>query len=368
MRSRFLMYIIILWFFSQFLISCREAPYHNDNKEATETSDTINSYNDEDNQENENNEENHPVQFTVSGLTIENTINTGDSNTIVKNGELFYYAGGADQTDNLGVINFSDPANPIIEGTYATGVGHSYGIATDGRYVFIQTDGGAVSGLTTGFASFDFKDHASINLSCFTLAGHQSAYSVKYHNGYLVSPSDFVVAIHNVVDPTNMVLVSTIGTNNARWCEIEGDSLYFVDNSEFKIYDITNKAAPTAVSNYTIECYSLAKKDQFVYIGGNNKLLTILNISDPLNITNVGSLTLSGAISRNIYGEMKIRGNYLFVANEKYFWVLDISDPVNISEIDRISFTNSGWGFDFYNDDYVLVCDQTHVKVVKINH
>ncbi len=233
--------------------------------------------------------------------------------------------------DDLHIYDLADPLSPILQGTVTGANLHNSLLALDEQYLYL----GASSSLqgTGTFRIYDLTDPASpIELAALP-TGHVTGLAVGDGVAYL---STFVW--HQ----------SPYGG----WPEGYLTSI-----------NLTDPTAPTVIQTTLVDAFGeLVLHEDLLYLG-NNQNYRVHNVSDPMNMTQVGLFHRPDVWMRGL----TILGNrgYLFrnhiipgvgSSNEMVIW--DMTDPIDPVEIGLVMLP--GWGKDIHLLDGAayLACNQ----------
>lgn len=141
---------------------------------------------------------------------------------------------------------------------------------------------------------------------------------LDYHNGYLFMESDRGIDIADVSDPTNAVVIATIGGGSMAEFRIDGNFLYLVGSQphgdNLQVYDITNPAEPvliTAIPYLGQEMLIVPERNE-LFVQQAEKI-RVFDISDPANISKKEIYSINGLFYNNFLGEMEVRGNLIYL-------------------------------------------------------
>jgi len=210
-------------------------------------------------------------------------------------------------TDNLRIIDISDPTNPTVVGILdVEDVGNQQdnstfsGIFVSGGYAFL-TD----KGPDEDFRVVDVSDPGNPN------------FLRKFFGGSGSDPEDIFVA---------------------------GQYAYILErqNNRLEIWDVTNPPTPALLSETVIGSFmdeiEVYGGHAYISRGGSNGTLWIYDVSDPSNPQFASSISLSDDI-----GAYAISGRYLYLPLlfDREVAVYDISDPSDPVLADTINFADS---------------------------
>lgn len=195
----------------------------------------------------------------------------------------------------------------------------------------------------------------------------------EHHNqptvldGYLLLSGNAAFSTWDIADAATPVRMADFAsehdTNEAESHEVAlarvGDTFYAatISGRGFDIWDLTDMAAPAHVSHATIEginygdiaggVWGLAWQGHYVYVGGNDTGLHIVDVADPAAPVVVNRLPNS-ATGGFFVGPLFAMGNILVLTTPKEHGgvaTMEISDPVNPVLLDAMTLDESyiGW-------------------------
>jgi hypothetical protein len=208
---------------------------------------------------------------------------------IAVSGSYAYLAVG----DGLQVIDVTDPTNPIISGSVET-PGGAYGVAVVGSYAYLATNTGWPAPVVGSLQIIDIAD-----------------------------PNDPQI-IHSVVTPGEVFDVAVL--DSYTYLAVRGVGLMVVDVSNW----VDQPVAGIVQADVDWHA-SVAVLGNYAYIAdpcshiGDPSSLQVINISDPGNVSIIGSINTPGDAR-----EVAVKGNYAYVgACESGLQVVDISNPTS---------------------------------------
>ncbi|MFH1700755.1 MAG: hypothetical protein ABIE07_09235 [Candidatus Zixiibacteriota bacterium] len=176
-------------------------------------------------------------------------------------------------------LDISDPANPLLLGTYNPGVPYIYNVSLIGNYAYLGEN-------LSGFEVIDISDPSS-----------PTKVGPSYHPPDVAK--DFVFA----------------------------NGYAFLANRAggVRVYDISDPASPVYITSYSASAWatSLAVSGNYLYVGIEHSPygIDIFDISSPLTQTKVASLSGSNSVH-----EITASGNYVYHSGFS-FNVVDVSNP-----------------------------------------
>jgi len=157
---------------------------------------------------------------------------------------------------------------------------------------------------------------------------------------YMLSGGGSAFLIYDITDPENISRISSINLIARGFSLfVQGDFAYVAashNKNELQIIDVSNKASPQIVATYDTpgkeDGLGISVFDNIVYLStesGNGADFYTFDVDDPTNPTLLDSLDLSSS-GHSIYSQ----GSYSYVAtshNNRELTIIDVSDPSNIS-------------------------------------
>lgn len=262
---------------------------------------------------------------TTIYLDEENTNTTGWGTGLIENSFK-----KPNLVGSLSSIDIGDALNVFVEGDYA------HIVAGDSGYHLVNiTD-----------ISNPFK------ISSYNTAGYSMNLQVDGEYVYIADHDNGLVIL-NITDPFNPTFTGSDTTNNiARDVAVYGDYAYIADSeSGLTVVDISNPKFPN-----TLASYSLGGSVYSVIIEGRNAFITngielqIIDISNPISLSLIGSVTCNDAI------DVAIDGNTAYVsAQDEGVIIVNITSLQSPTIISSYSDTYSV-GIDV-DGDYVCITD-----------
>ncbi|MBD2417171.1 DUF4347 domain-containing protein [Anabaena cylindrica FACHB-243] len=177
--------------------------------------------------------------------------------------------------DRLDIIDISNPAQPIVKGSYKISGGLSVQVV--GNYAYVADD-------------------------------------------------DKGLQIIDISNPTKPTLKGSYDTPSyARDVQVVGNYAYVTDrDSGLQIIDISNPITPTLKGNYDTSdgVYGVQIVGNYAYVAGGDSGLSIINISNPSTPTLKGNYDTPGYANG-----VQVVGNYAFVADGSGLQIINISNP-----------------------------------------
>lgn len=289
-------------------------------------------------------------------------LGTGVSDVTAVN-HTVYWAGTFYQSQ-IGVLDVTDPAQPVTTGTTNTpSLQDSSHLVVNGNYLYTSEyfGGGHVTDITNPAAasilhsmSYDFDDaafaegygywvtrttltsDAEAELQIFDMTNPQSPQqvgSLVLHTPWWAAdgarlvvnyPYVYVGAdalyVTDVSDPTQPLLITTVPSpQNIRYEDLtqEGQYLYLTSGPSLQILDMAAPDAPVEVSTtelltFTGSIAALRVIGDYAYVGQRSEI-AIIDVTNPLLPTLASSYVIGGFISR-----IEAVDDYLFIIHNQY--------------------------------------------------
>ncbi len=300
-----------------------------------------------------------------SAATLTGTYAAANSKGVFIAGNYAYVAAGS---AGLRIINISNPANPILTGTYINNNNRessAEGVYVKDNYAYVADFyQGLIIVNVSNPANPTFTGTYNININFFT----GNAYSVFVKGNYAyVADYGYGLVVINISNPANPTLTGTAAfAAAALGVDVSENFAYLTFNNNghgLYIIDISNPGSPPVVGTYSTSatCRGVQVRGNYAYMASDVAGLQIINISDPANPILAGTYNTSGSA----YG-VYLDGNYAYVAdNAGGLQIIDISRPAN--PVLANTFPTSGNAHGVYvKDKYAYVVDNTALQVIKI--
>jgi hypothetical protein len=266
--------------------------------------------------------------------------------SIAVKGNYAFYGG---HNDGVWVVDISDPSNPQ-EKILIKNKGRNTGLAIDGNYLYIA---GSWADLTIA----DISNPEDPVITVWNFGGSMGGNLFVIDNYLYVEG----VRIFDVSDKYNPKLIYSEDLGFGRGAQPlarYGDYLIFGGQNGLFVVDISDRANPTVVSNYSLDMYT---GDAEVYgstlfaVEGTGGLYSI-DISNPANPTLLDSIT------NIITNKIAIYGNTAYLLPRISSWgglrVVNISDPENLVLVDTVGDV---YGMDTAVDKGILYTSEGHI-------
>ncbi|MCF2143539.1 MAG: hypothetical protein K9W42_07540 [Candidatus Heimdallarchaeota archaeon] len=256
---------------------------------------------------------------------------------------LFFNRWGFEETEELGIINISNPLTPKLITTYETTASVINDICVNNSTLFIADSGRKkiivlnTSDIKNITIIAEFKSPEDIRMSITSIAlstEQQIVYAADANNGLQC------IDISNI---TQLKIVGLFDTNGLATClAIEGEYAYLCSrrrefypyyHSRLEIISIANLSKPVLVGRYEFWddfIQDIEVVDGIAYLSMGYKGLSILNVSDPANPSLLGVYTNNpqyGFFQRLWFDNEHKR---CYLTHEYYdLLIIDCADPTN---------------------------------------
>jgi len=315
--------------------------------------------------------DNDRTPITIESLSHTGTLDVGQGGDVLAYKNYLFYIGWSSNADTFGIVDFSDPADPQL--LSSLDMGSAYGIAFDGRYAYVETDGGGSGDFATTGSMFaiDCDDFTNPLYSDDNAAGYKSAYSNYLYGDILFNFSDSIIGVYDVSTPGQLNWLYNIPSDDAEFGDIQGSKMAMTGADTFTLFDISNSATETTVlGTYNFEgnrsAYGAALDGNTAYTFNgdsvaDDRYVYALDISDPANISVISTVP----VDIDAGYKFMVIDDYLLLTGTKSFIVVDISDPENMVVVDSITFSEYTWGFDVIGN-YAIVAASSTFEIVEL--
>jgi hypothetical protein len=223
------------------------------------------------------------------------------------------------------LINF-DSSNASFKGNYPFSVSYALAMSPEGDLVFIGSGGGIyvtdVSNPQNPVVLSEVRTRSLVDYCTYDPL-NKRLYVCAYFSG---------IEIWDLTDLYNPVRMSRVPTEPYPRSGVaySGNYIFFTTNESLWTLDITDPYNPSIVDELFITNLLISQmllKNNIIYIVTLNQGLKLVNVSDPLNLQLISSYGfISGC-------EFDISGDYLYAVNSSSaaLTILNISDSMNVS-------------------------------------
>lgn len=258
-----------------------------------------------------------------------------------------------DWSQDLHVINVTDPAAPILISTIDSDAGD---VEIVGDYAYLASD-------ADGFQIVDLSDPTNPTVVS-GLATSQFAEGIAVsgdyayltdHSGVLIGGDDGLHII-DISDPLNPFFIGHYSAlDSAADVDLIGDYAYVISHHEaISIIDVSDPSTPVLVDNisglptYTSGYTDIEISGEYAYITNGNFGLTILDVSSPENPNIVTQINEPG-----FEQSVTVVDSYAYVTTDfgTGLYVIDITNPAEPIMVDRaITPPLDSYGVEVVND------------------
>lgn len=223
------------------------------------------------------------------------------------------------------IIDITDTSNPSLSGVFKTNVDFKE-VAINKNYAFVADyrSGLRILNITNSNKVVQTGIYVIPGIDKVVIAGNYA---------YVLDHSFHII---DISDPSKPTLSGTFEHNDiANDVAINGEYAYIVYSRTgeirqgLKILDISNPVNPVQIGSLDIsDQYEIVFKENYAYVL-NNTRLKIINVVNPSNPHQIGQFDVEGkrAVGFTIYGD------FAYVANwSDGLRIIDITDPLNVFE------------------------------------
>ena len=261
----------------------------------------------------------HIVDITnpLSPQLVSSTTNTTIKgfHPIMVQGKYAYLGGEGFSGSNEGVAiyDISNPTTPVQTDTQTTSDA-VYGLWVCGKYMYVCTSGNAGA---NDFYIFDISDPTNIvQLSANNFGNQAQDLTVQGKYAYVVYRTSNTLSIIDISNPASPSVAGTVSITNAYSVAVNGFYAFvltFSGNSIVSV-DVSDPTTPTIVqtlNDFTNlnNAYNLRLSGNYAYIMLSSDF-TIVNISNPAAMTITSRYTLDIALGQ---GDVYVSGLYAYI-------------------------------------------------------
>ena len=233
------------------------------------------------------------------------------------------YAYVADYEEGLHVVDITNPASPILRGSYPT-AGHAKGVAVAGNYAYL------VHEMDGGLRIIDVSDPFSpLEKGFYSMTGDGESITMSGDYAYIANGTEGLQII-DVSVPSSPQGVGSYDTNDlAHDVAVAGDYAFVANGGEgLRIIDVSRPITPTEIGPYwTTDALGIAVSGNIAYVADRVDGLQIVDISDPTmphKISDVPGVTLDVAVADSMA---------YIVTGSSGLRVIDVSNPAAPTEV-----------------------------------
>lgn len=221
----------------------------------------------------------------------------------------------------------------------------------------------------------------------FEVGDHANAVAVSGGYAYLATSRSgqelIVVNVSNPSSPVQVAQYDVPGVSQANDLFVSGDYVYVITPSsnaggEFYAFDITNPSSPVLRGSFEVgnHVYGVYVEQNRAYLANArvDKELLILDVADPTNISELGfyDVPLAGANGQSVYygggtAHLTTRDNGGGIPE---YYLLEASDPANVTQIGSLDISGrtngvkAGVGFSLLatekDDEELMIIDTSN--------
>ena len=272
------------------------------------------------------------------------------ANAVTAVGNYAYAVG-----DRLEIIDISNPAEPVVKGSYKISYGR--GVQVVGNYAYVA----------------DYRDLQIIDISNPTTPTLKGSYytsgdalGVQVVGNYAYVATSDRLQIIDISNPTTPTLKGSYYTSgNASGVQVVGNYAYVADGlSGLLIIDISNPTTPTLKGNYDTNgnAWGVQVVGNYAYVADTYGGLQIIDISNPTNPTLKGNYNTAYALG------VQVMGNYAYVADSgSGLTIIDISNPTTPTLKGNYDTNGEAWGVQVVGN-YAYVADgEGGLKIINVS-
>ncbi len=221
-----------------------------------------------------------------------------------------------------------------------------------GRLAYVADDG-----TTDQMHILDVSDPSSpIELSAIAASTSPSDITVAANYAYIISSVGLnIYDVSNPSAPAEIAFLSITGTGGVSGMTLylQGTYLYVYDGGvqeALVIVDVSDPFNPKQVSSTTIgnNGRGVVVQGDYAYLISNTQVSShdffVYDVSNPASPTQVGSATTSIGTSGAQPRDIKIQGRHAYITNLNSFSIVDVGDPATPVAVDEIAFTGNVMG------------------------
>lgn len=207
---------------------------------------------------------------------------------------------GTEGGGGIQVIDISDPTDPTLATTYNATVGNSHTIFGDASRNLLFVMGGSAAGANGGLQILDTTNPLSLTqVGAWTNAYvHDGSVEGNVFHANLINTNRFrLIDITNAAAPVNLgtAFIDPTGGTHTSWPLGNGVHVAITEETSgghLKILNVSNPSAITSVESHNpapgTSAHNCHVQGNFLYVAWYTRGVRVYDISDPLNIVEVG--------------------------------------------------------------------------------
>lgn len=247
-----------------------------------------------------------------------------DAVSVTVDGNYAYVAGGDGPEGGLWIIDISDPERPVELGFLST-PGYISDVVIDGSRAYIA-DGGSIRVV-------DVSDPANpVEMGSLETDGYARRIKVVGDYAYVAHSGFADFRIFDVSNPANPIKIATVETPGDDRDVVVADDIAYVSSSATEgltSVDVSDPHNPRVIGNYRSAPADMVARGNHLYIAGGGASVSILDISEPSIIAEVGRFDQPASVN----GLVVDNDTVYLIAHWDGLRAVDVSDPVRPTEI-----------------------------------
>ena len=276
-------------------------------------------------------------------------------------GNYAYVANANDNT--MSVVDISNPLTPSTATTVIVGTA-PVSIAISGNYAYV------VNASSNNMSIVDISDPVNaVVTSTVGVGQNPGSVFVSGHYAYVANYMSQSFSIIDITDPANPSVVSAHSLGFYPYAvTVKGNYAYLINAgwpSRVHVYDISDPNSVTEETGIELgngqPMFEYISGD-YLYTANSNSTMSVVNITDPLNLVITDTVTVGGSGSGTTPHGITVSGHYAFV-NDSYrskVYAFDISNPSSVTEAAEVAVGGGG-------NLYAIDVSGNYAYVVKSN-
>ena len=289
--------------------------------------------------------------------TFVSSLNIGDKLRCIALKGSYAYIGGR---FGLYIVDVSDKNNPVLVKSIATGRINDIKIIDNYLY-------------TSNFSIYDISNPDSPVRTGYYFSGI-TAFSIKVNGNYAFVGDYKGIEVIDISDKNNPKFVGSIVSSSVVYgIDIKDDYLLIANYTKnLKVASILSGIQSISKKDFDEpEIVKIVETHDYteglfidgndLYVANGNNGLKIFDISDPVNMTQIGNLYTSYA------NKVYVSGDYAYIADHTAgLQIIDVSDKTNPQVKSSLDTPGAAYGI-FYKDGYVYLADYSSQNMYVID-
>ena len=235
------------------------------------------------------------------------------------------YVGG---TGGLWIIDVSNINSPVLKSNYrpsgsGAGGGQVYGIGVDGNNLFLCLRSKGLDIMNISNPSSPVRVG-----SRYQYFGNRSyEHAIIFNDIAYLAVHDYGVEVLDITNPSNPLHITEVLTSNAFTLARKDNYIYVADGTAgLTVLDITDPRSPKNIISVSVSALALdiVVNGNYAYLAAGSSGLYIFDISDPESPVIISNYYKSGFTTH-----INVSGNFAYLANWDNVDIVDIADPFN---------------------------------------